>query len=358
MATVQDTVDCFPVPTPQTARRINRMCKCNEPCPSVVILRQQPQNPTPNARIYQIQRVCFGDTISYVRNDVLVDLMNKCLQLPSIRVLGQLASELNTTFHEHCDPQKQRRVTNENDNRDPTRRHEVFFFRLWTIILDIVEQLGPKNDFGTQDVLADFIRELSEIIVKTRVKIWGISFPLWESLPMFKRCIMKHAHYLTESRETSENRQRWHNLSAFLVKLTDYGIMDLSIYAIWAFRFALETRPNVTSTLLHQADYMDYHVPIAAMWIKKTGRKIYANCYAGDDFPDEEKPGGGGLWDGESGFSTDRWRFWKARFAEIGEFQSAHRRTRELAQHAVASMNWVGRDLHRVSTNGFNTFLG
>lgn len=102
-------------------------------------------------------------------------------------------------------------------------------------------------------------------------------------------------------------RQNWVNLNAFVARITEAQVHDFALYAIWAFRDALE-EPVVAGT--------DTHVRAAAQWIFHAGQHLYQIERV---FP-QNVAIAGPLWSGETkGFCKDRWAFWKQRFEELSD---------------------------------------
>ena len=46
-------------------------------------------------------------------------------------------------------------------------------------------------------------------------------------------------------------------------------------------------------------------------------------------------------WKGASGFSIERWNFWKKRFGEIKRYDQASEKTKEVAAEAEGAMNRI-----------------
>jgi len=131
----------------------------------------------------------------------------------------------------------------------------------------------------------------------------------------------------------------WANLNFFYARVTQKKIQDLSLYAIFALRTALETPPtdDAESTAPQQCDA---HVPAAAAWILGYGHDLFRKEQ--DLSPSDPKQGnparGGALWKGQAGFNKERWTLWKERFAAIAEMQDVKESTRSVAKDAVEGM--------------------
>ncbi|KAL7773744.1 hypothetical protein CFE70_003711 [Pyrenophora teres f. teres 0-1] len=102
-------------------------------------------------------------------------------------------------------------------------------------------------------------------------------------------------------------RTAWANLNFFYARITQKKIQDLSIYAIFALREALETPPSDSDAEATPAQQCN-------------------------------PARGGALWTGTPGFTKARWELWKERFAALADMQGVQERTRVLARDAVEAM--------------------
>ncbi|RMZ74407.1 Involucrin repeat [Pyrenophora seminiperda CCB06] len=131
----------------------------------------------------------------------------------------------------------------------------------------------------------------------------------------------------------------WANMNFFYARVTQEKIRDLSFYAIFALRMALETplADDAESTVAQQHDA---HVPAAAAWISGCGHNLFRKEQ--DLSPSDPKQGnparGGALWKGIPGFNKERWALWKERFAAVAEMQGIKESTRVVAKDAVEGM--------------------
>lgn len=131
----------------------------------------------------------------------------------------------------------------------------------------------------------------------------------------------------------------WANMNYFFARITDKGLQDLSIYAIWALRDALETDHQDDREATAAQKY-DAHVPAASAWITGAGRTLFTKKV--DLTPTDPKQGnpakGGELWKGKPEFSQQRWLFWKERFASIAGMDNVREYTRNIAKTSVQEM--------------------
>lgn len=131
----------------------------------------------------------------------------------------------------------------------------------------------------------------------------------------------------------------WTNLNYFFAFLTDKGHADLSLFAIWSMRQALE-QSHVDDAQGTAAQKYDTYVPAAANWVFGMYRSLF---YKEKDLtPTDNKQGnpakGGKLWTGRAEFSKARWNFWQERFVVISKMDELHESTRLIAKDAVEAM--------------------
>lgn len=131
----------------------------------------------------------------------------------------------------------------------------------------------------------------------------------------------------------------WANLNFFFARITDKGLEDLSLFAIWAMRQALETSPEDELPKAAAQSY-DAYTPAAAVWILGMGPILWRK--EEDLTPTDSKQGnparGGDLWKGKAEFSKERWALWKERFVAIAKMNEVSEKTRSLAKDAVEQM--------------------
>ena len=141
-----------------------------------------------------------------------------------------------------------------------------------------------------------------------------------------------------------------HNYIAFAARLTQHGLADRSLYYfindVWA---ALEEEPDKRAKAYRkQGPGFDVYVPLAGIWILLCGNVIFGHC-RGPGTPlrlaGYEWGKGGKNWKGESGFSIERWIFWKKRFGEIKGHDQASENIKEMAAGAEGAMNRIENEL-------------
>lgn len=133
--------------------------------------------------------------------------------------------------------------------------------------------------------------------------------------------------------------EAWANVNFFWARVTEKGLLDLSLYAIWRMRTALEEdiQDDVEGTV---AQKYDVYVPAAASWIFGLGRALYTK--EEDLTPPDRKQGnpakGGDLWKGKAEFSKDRWSLWKERLGVISKLDSVSDKTKNISRDALEAM--------------------
>lgn len=158
----------------------------------------------------------------------------------------------------------------------------------------------------------------------------------WKDLPLYGRQVREHWNYDEEiAQNDKEISGYWANANAFQARVTASASkfdgtdpLDFSLYAVWALRAALEDKDDVPAAT----------VRTAAMWIlyagdvlRKQGKEKREfegkSAKAGDKYPKKE-------W---NGFSTDRWRTWENRFANIKDI-GVEEEIRDVAKQAQRKM--------------------
>lgn len=131
----------------------------------------------------------------------------------------------------------------------------------------------------------------------------------------------------------------WANVNFFFARITEKGFQDLSIYAIWMMRTALENEQQDDAEGTAAQRY-NVHVPAAASWIFGMGRTLFAK--EADLTPTDRRQGnpakGGELWKGKAEFSKERWALWKERLAVISKLDEVSDKTKNVSRDAIEAM--------------------
>jgi hypothetical protein len=142
-----------------------------------------------------------------------------------------------------------------------------------------------------------------------------------------------------DSNATGVEIDAWANVNFFWARLTEKGLLDLSLYAIWRMRTALEEEQQDDAEGTAAQKY-DVYIPAAASWIFGLGRALYTK--EKDLTPTDRKQGnpakGGELWKGKAVFSKERWALWKERLGVISKLDSVSDKTKNISRDALEAM--------------------
>ncbi|KAL4904225.1 hypothetical protein BDW74DRAFT_185835 [Aspergillus multicolor] len=220
----------------------------------------------------------------------------------------------------------------------------------WEFFLDTVLQ-HPEHHDHLVDVLID-LSELPDAVTNTPqetnqpepLRVHGQQ--VWKDLPMLSSSVAEwwdlYASVLPPdctpsekegaiSRELNKNR-----FFALLVTIDEPVFLKYAVYAIHTLREALEFH------LMYRrpGELLEAWIPAAAVWIEVLGVQMYE--WEGVYETREANGGrarGGSLWrEGEPGFSKERWRFWRERFAQAKGMKGEPIETRRIAEEAEIMM--------------------
>ncbi|KAH8661629.1 hypothetical protein BGZ60DRAFT_89822 [Tricladium varicosporioides] len=129
----------------------------------------------------------------------------------------------------------------------------------------------------------------------------------------------------------------WTNMNALGAKLhARTRIRGLDLKGLYALMEALEEDRAPRE--------LDDIVPAAACWILSAGKKIrenderHTNSVAGEDLLKRSPGSRGKLYSGATGFSNERWAFWRMRFGMLSREPALNEETRLYATQAVNEM--------------------
>ncbi|KAI0387078.1 hypothetical protein F5Y04DRAFT_242961 [Hypomontagnella monticulosa] len=232
---------------------------------------------------------------------------------------------------------------------------------LWRVFCSAIDHFG--GDEETLDRLVALLQCLAEIDVldgngaPVHSTMNGDTF--WRQLPGFaiafrdaitgelirKRLLSRYlirsnitylgvpyVDMIKDDKEFEEESRRFYNLNVFqarwLVKVGQAGSQrewgSAVNYALWHLGDALDYGVANSPSGLRRTELW---VPQAAQWILIAGDLVYRLCQdreknTGEPATDKgllDRAVDGFLFDGEEGFSMQRWAFWKERFAQISE---------------------------------------
>jgi hypothetical protein len=219
---------------------------------------------------------------------------------------------------------------------------DVNFMDLWYSVIHAAKRNPvPKNGFGRDSRSRDRAALVNLVTAIKHHRIPGNEQYnyLYESLTDFSMACSEV--YNDSPIETAFELEidAWTNANNFFAQVTHRDLLDLSMFAIWAMRQALEYeyQDDEESTA---AQKYDTFVPAAAAWVFGMGKSLARKRE--DLTPTDRKQGnpgrGGELWKGKAEFSEERWNFWKERFAAIAEMKGVSIRTSDTAKDAVEAM--------------------
>ncbi|KAL0470373.1 hypothetical protein QR685DRAFT_523475 [Neurospora intermedia] len=151
--------------------------------------------------------------------------------------------------------------------------------------------------------------------------------PAWQHLDGFAICnrdAWQDPTLSLESATDPEVHERWCNLNAFLAILLSTGAINWRELPIWELRDGLEESVEELSQ-----EGKDTRVVVATLWIKHAGKFIWEHSLSGKpgnlDETDSRMLRAGELYQGQPGYSRDRWDFWKRRLGELRSHVSESR---------------------------------
>jgi hypothetical protein len=139
-----------------------------------------------------------------------------------------------------------------------------------------------------------------------------------------------------DSKVDAEN-DHWLNLNAFAARIVASQVLDLSLYAIWAMRDALEMplegiKPEVRDQTLRAA----------ALWIEFCGENLHGMEKLWESDPRKGDVARGGLlYSGPKGFCEERWELWRQRFGELSQDKRLEEKTRQVLTDVASRMSMV-----------------
>ncbi|EMD69132.1 hypothetical protein COCSADRAFT_130537 [Bipolaris sorokiniana ND90Pr] len=216
---------------------------------------------------------------------------------------------------------------------------DVDFMDLWYSIIHSARRLSCRENAESHnhDKLVDLIKAFKEHSIPNN-EIYNYLYSEMTDFGMACREAYNDAPVAHDGFFDQEV-EAWANMNFFYARVTQKGLQDLWIYAIWSMRTALET-PLVDDPSATANQQYDAYVPAAAAWIFGNGRQLFR--LEKDLTPADPKQGnparGGELWKGKAEFSKDRWALWKERFAAVGKMDGVTEKTRITARDAVESM--------------------
>lgn len=218
---------------------------------------------------------------------------------------------------------------------------DVYFVDLWYSIIHAArrksfhEAEDGKRNPHFHDKVADLIAAFRDHKIKDHEE-YSYIYSALTDLSMACREVMNEA---PEAYAPQIEINAWANVNFFFARLTEKGLLDLSLFAIWVMRSALENEQHDDAEGT-AAQKFDVHVPAATAWIFGMGRALYTK--EKDLTPTDRKQGnpakGGELWKGKAEFSKERWALWKERLAYVSKLDEVSDLTRNISKDAIEAM--------------------
>ena len=220
---------------------------------------------------------------------------------------------------------------------------DVNFMDLWYSIIHAAKRKPfHKNDFGGDSRSQDRVVFVDLVAAIKNHRIPGNERYnyIYKSLTNFSMACSEAYNDSPTQTAFEIEIDAWANVNNFFAQITHRGLLDRSMFAIWAMRQALEYEYQDDEEGTAAQKY-NVFVPAAAAWVFGMGKNLARKRK--DLTPTDRKQGnpgrGGDLWKGKAEFSEERWNFWKERFAAIAEMKGVSSKTNDIAKDAVEAMD-------------------
>ncbi|KAF2629624.1 hypothetical protein BU25DRAFT_447074 [Macroventuria anomochaeta] len=232
---------------------------------------------------------------------------------------------------------------------------DVYFLDLWYSVIHAAKRKSFHEAEGDGKCNPHFHAKVADLVAAFRdhkIKDHEEYNYLYSSLTDFSMACREIYNDVPEPYASDIEINAWANVNFFYARITEKGLQDLSIYAIWSMRTVLENEAQDDAEGTAAQKYNVY-VPAAASWIFGMGRALYTK--EADLTPTDRKQGnpakGGELWKGKAEFSKERWGLWKERLAVISKMDEVSDKTKNIARDAIEAME-------RAESFNYNTHSG
>ncbi|KAH7194274.1 hypothetical protein DER44DRAFT_844066 [Fusarium oxysporum] len=185
------------------------------------------------------------------------------------------------------------------------------FDGLWSSVLSAAEQT-PHDKQGKLVETLHAIKSIPQSAeTAKKVVVWGEE-KRWDELPMF-------GGKAREQLDIEKSDEAFVNINGFFARATAAGVDDLSLFAIWTLREALEDpaadKISETSPKLLKA---------SSVWFIYAANSLAKASKDGKQFDGKVAKPGASLTEfkdeaGWRGFNNDRWKVWQDRFSTLKE---------------------------------------
>lgn len=217
---------------------------------------------------------------------------------------------------------------------------------IWVIVFHAVRAIG--QDEGASKRLRDFILAIQladDVLDQSGEQVKLDEGVVWRDLPAFTSAFRDYCINVVSIYDYTGN---WLDQAPALVNASTFGALFLSeapdpirmsFFASVALINGLEI-----SYSHDQAQQAIMYIPAAATWLRLAGVSIHKLCvdrYDAHATCGLLETGCKWEWTGRSGFSVERWQFWKRRLGELAVEQSLDEHLRIMAKEAEAEMDSV-----------------
>ncbi|KAH7151445.1 hypothetical protein DER46DRAFT_476189, partial [Fusarium sp. MPI-SDFR-AT-0072] len=222
------------------------------------------------------------------------------------------------------------------------------FDSLWSSVLSAAEQT-PHDKQGKLVETLHAIKSIPQSAeTAKKVVVWGEE-KRWDELPMF-------GGKAREQLDIEKSDEAFVNINGFFARATAAGVDDLSLFAIWTLREALEdpAADKISETspkLLKASSVWFIYAADALAKASKDGKqfdgKVAKPGASLTEFKDEA---------GWRGFNNDRWKVWQDRFLTLKE-ADIPQDSKSLVSQASDSLTKICSVFDRFIDNGYCLWL-
>ncbi|KAK0612768.1 hypothetical protein B0T17DRAFT_383963 [Bombardia bombarda] len=191
--------------------------------------------------------------------------------------------------------------------RDDEDEVDSIRWHVWSTLVASVQQIPADNHI--QDRAVAILAGLARATSHTN----------WQNLEGLEICTRDAWQDPTRSFgqiANDDTYSAWVNLNAFMARLIAAGTVSWFELPIWEFRDALEESLDELSQR-----NKDTRLLVAVHWMRIAGKAVRDQALMGRDLDEAEARmlRGGELFAGKTGYTLERWEFWRQRFTEAKE---------------------------------------
>ncbi|KAI0151999.1 hypothetical protein F4776DRAFT_599757 [Hypoxylon sp. NC0597] len=195
---------------------------------------------------------------------------------------------------------------------------EDFVWEFWMTLIEISAQVPPYH--SAQDMLCKAV-----ILLYSIGESEEIEYRMWKGLSSFNMAIRDHWNrgpipQAGSDDYTTFTESEWLNVNSFIARLYAANVLHAGAFPIWELRSGLEIP---LSPEVRDEPAANVRVRVACEWmirsaprtIRESLLRTHSDVVRGESTNRAFR--GGPLYSGESGFSIERWCFWKCRLQEL-----------------------------------------